>query len=263
MLSLRIGVRLTDLRQPTKKALHTASGLGAEAVEIDARRTFRPSAMTQSAIRHLRKTLEDLGLGVAALAYPTRRGYEVIDDLEPRLEGTRAAMRLAYQLGTPHVVNHIGNIPDAETDPEAWNTLVQSLAELARFGQREGAWLTGLTGSAPLDAVVRLREHLPQGGLALAVDAGELVMHRIDPADFVRRLGADVRYAYLSDGVRDASRGRGMSVPIGRGAVDFPSLLGALEERGYHGYLTIRTSGSDTPTVEIEHAMEYVEALFQ
>ncbi len=263
VLDLRLGIRLVELREPTKKALHTAARLGAAGVEIDVRRQMRPAEWTDTAVRHFRKMLDDLGLRLAALAYPTRRGYEVEEDLERRIDGTRAAMRLAYRLGAGRVVNHIGSVPDPESASTPWSTLRQSLSELARFGEREGAVLAALTGDVPIESIRRLREELPEGALRLAIDPGELVMHRIDPVAYLAELGRDLEYAYLSDGVRDASRGRGVAVPIGRGSVDLPAVLGALEERGYHGFLTIRSSGSDQPLEELDHAVAYIRALFQ
>src|SRR5687767_12822681 len=140
MLQIRIGIRLASLRLPFRKALLAAKELGAEAVEIDARTELRPEELSQTGVRQIRKLLDDLELKVSAVTFYTRRGYDVIEDLEPRLDATRRTLKLAYDLGTNVVVNQIGRVP-AEADSPATSTLVQALTDLGRYGQRVGALL--------------------------------------------------------------------------------------------------------------------------
>ena len=262
MLQLKRAVRLGDLASSPKQALLTAARLRADAVELDARTMFRPSELSQTAIRHLRKTMEDHCLRVAGVAYPTQRGYGAPERLDARLEGTRAAMRLAWQLGATCVVNALGDIPDPDEDPTTWQTLLESLTELARFGDREGAHLAGLTGATPLERVRALREALPEGTLQLAADPGQLVIDRFAPAAYVETFRTEIRYAYASDGIRDAAEGRGRRVPLGQGLVDWPAYLAALEESGFQGCLVVRTCGAHDPITEADDALAYLETLF-
>src|SRR5947209_7363264 len=105
MLQIKLGIELASLKLPFKKALLTARELGAEAVEIDARRELRPEDLTQTAVRQLRKMLDDLNLRVSALSFRTRRGYDVTEELDARIDATKRAMRAAYDLGASVVVN--------------------------------------------------------------------------------------------------------------------------------------------------------------
>ena len=111
MIQLKIGVQLASLRMPFKKALLTAARLGAQAVEIDARKEISVAEMSRTAVRHLRKMMDDLNLRVCAVTFRTRRGYNVTDDLDRRIEATKQAMQMAYQVGTSVVVNQGGRIP--------------------------------------------------------------------------------------------------------------------------------------------------------
>ncbi len=262
MLKLKTAIQLASLQQPFKKALHTAARLGAKGVEIDARHELRPAELTQTGIRHIRKLLDDLNLRVAAVTFPTRRGYDIKQDLQPRIEGTQASMRMAYQLGARCVVNHIGEIDTAESDATSRELLRQSLVELARFGDREGAHLAALTGGASPEQVRALVEELPEASLQLALDPGELASLGIKPEQMITGSGCPVRHVYITDGVTDPARGRGMEVPVGRGVVDFPTLLGTLEEQGYDGYLCVRRDHTPHAPQEIAHALEYLQALF-
>ena len=48
---------------------------------------------------------------------------------------------------------------------------------------------------------------------------------------------------------------------LGRGAADYPSLLGQLEELNYRGYFTILRRTSDNPLDELRAAMQYLRNL--
>ena len=140
MPELKVAIHLPSLRQPFKKALHTAAQLGASAVEIDVRNQLQLSELSGTGVRQLRKMLEDLNLRVAAVSFITRRGYDVLEDLTARVEATKAAMKFAYQMGASVVINCVGRIPSDETDPQ-WTTLIEVLTELGNYGQHIGAFL--------------------------------------------------------------------------------------------------------------------------
>src|SRR5688500_18719928 len=142
--NVKIGIQTRSLRQPLKNALHTAARLGAEGVEIDARSELPPGEMSRTGMRELLKLLSDLNLRVSAVAFPTRRGYDVPDDLERRVFATQAALRFAVELGTDVVINRIGHIPDGADDPR-FVRLVEALTALGIYGERVGARLAAQT----------------------------------------------------------------------------------------------------------------------
>src|SRR6185369_13945150 len=111
MLQIKLGIELASLGLPLKKGLLTARELGAEAVEIDLRKELRPEELSRTGVRQVRKMLDDLNLRISAVSFRTRRGYQVTQDLEGRIEATKRALQLAYDLGTNAVVNHIGRVP--------------------------------------------------------------------------------------------------------------------------------------------------------
>src|SRR6476620_7882921 len=95
---VKIGIQTRSLRQPIRQALITAARLGAAGVEIDARSELRPHDVSRTGIREFHKLMDDMNLRVAAVAFPTRRGYDVPDDLERRVLATQEAMRFAADL---------------------------------------------------------------------------------------------------------------------------------------------------------------------
>lgn len=260
MPELKVAIELRSLRQPFKQALHTAARLGATGVEIDARDDVKPHEFSNTARRQLRKMLEDLGLKVAALSFHTRRGYNVADDLDRRVDATKAAMEFAYSLGASVVVNHVGRVPE-ESDTGAWNLLVDVLRDLGEHSQRAGAWLAAQTGSESAADLKRLFDALPEGSLGIDLDPGNLIINGFSPADVVEQLGQHIVYVHARDGARDPAKRRGLEVPLGRGSADFPQLLGMLEERGYRGWFSIMRQRSDDPLTEIGAAVQYLKNL--
>lgn len=260
MQTRRIGIQLASLRMPFKKALETAARLGAAAVEIDARGEVRPRDFTGTAQRQLRKMLDDLRLKVCAVGFRTRRGYNVVDDLDRRISATKEAMDFAYALGANVVINHVGSIPEEPTGPH-WDQLVDSLTELGKYGQRCGAVLAAETGSESGPSLRKLIDALPDGSLAVNFDPGNLVVNAFPVDEALAALAGRIAHVHAKDGVRDLAQGRGLEVPLGRGTADFPALLGALEEQGYRGFFTIEREKCNQPLEEISAAVEYLRQL--
>jgi sugar phosphate isomerase/epimerase len=256
----KIGIQLASLRLPFKEALLTAARLGAAAVEFDGRSEIRPGELSQTGLRQLRKMLDDLNLRVCAVAFRTRRGYDVPEELEPRLDATRKAMKLAYDLGAGVVINHVGHIPESAGDP-AWSVLVESLADLGKHGHHVGALLAADTGTESGADMARLLAALPTGAVGVNLNPGNLLVNGFSPSEAVAVLGDHILHVHATDGVRDRGQGRGVEVPLGRGSVDFPALCGQLEVRGYRGYFTIERRGAADPLAQVGHPVKYLQSL--
>jgi sugar phosphate isomerase/epimerase len=261
MLQLKKSIRLESLRLPFKKALLMAAEIGADGIEINGRSELRASEMTRTAVRHLAKMLADLNLSVSAIHYPTRRGLGVTDDLDQRLDGIRSAMRLAYDLGCNIVVNKIGRIPEDPQNP-AWTTMIQALTDLGNHSQKSGAWLAARTGSQSAETLKGLIDSLPIHSLAVDFDPGDFVINGFSPTEAMKILGQHVMSFRVRDAVMDLSQGRGIEVQLGRGSVDWPALLGALEENRYAGYLTVERDADENSVEQCSQAMEYLTNLF-
>ncbi len=259
-MPLKIGIQLSSLRMPLQKAIPAAARLGAKAIEIDARSQLRPAELTRTGARQILKLLEDFGLKVAAVSFLTRRGYGSAEEIEARVAATKEALKMAYQLGAPVVVNQVGRVP-AESEGAEWNLLLEALADLGRFGQRTGALLAAQTGTEIGADLARLIAALPAGSIGVDLDPGSLILNDFSPGEAIAALGSHIMHVHATDAVRDLARGRGIEVPLGRGTADFPALLGALEEQSYRGYLTIARHNADDPLAEIGAAVEFLRNL--
>lgn len=260
MPKLKIAVQLRSLRQPLQQALVTAASLAPDGVEFDARLELRPAELSQTATRQLRKRLEDLNLRVSALGFRTRRGYDTLDTLDRRVEATKDALRAAHSLGATHVINAVGAVPEDENDPR-WRLLVDVLSDLGNFGNRVGATLAAETGSEPPSRLRALIDRLPSGSLAVSLDPAALVLRGYDPHEAIAQLAEHIVCVTARDATRDRTASEGFEVSLGRGTVDFPTLLAELEQRDYRGYFTVAREQAADPVRELGRAIQYLRNL--
>ena len=265
MADIRIGVQLSSLRLPFQKALYTAASLGAQAVEIDARNELRPRDLSETGARQIRKLMSDFNLKVCAVRFATKRSYDDPEHLDARVEATKDAMTLARRLGCEFVINQLGGCLASEMDDDAlavsppYGHLLGVLSDLGRFGQHSGAMLLAETGSEPPERLKKLLSELPESSIGVDFNPGQLIVNGFSSTDAVRELGRDIMHVHTVDAVRDLARGRGLEVQLGRGSVDFPNLLGLLEEWGYRGFFTVQRSGDGNPIRVVADAIEYLK----
>jgi sugar phosphate isomerase/epimerase len=260
MLQIKLSIELASLRLPLKKGLLTARDLGAEAIQIDLRNELSPEDLSRTGVRAVRKVLDDLNLRLSAVAFRTRRGYGVLADLEERVEATKRAMSVAYELGTSVLVNHIGRIPN-DSDPRARTTMVEVLTDLGHYGQKCGAFLAAETGTESGDELAAFIDSLPPGSISVDFNPANLIKQGHSPADAMRALAAHVTHFHATDATRDVAQGRGFEVPLGQGTAEIPELLALLEEQQYRGYLTISRHDSRSPIEDVKQAMTFLRNL--
>src|SRR5438552_14593503 len=150
MNRLKIGIRLESLGLPLRKALQEASRLGVGGVQGDAVGDLSPSQLSETGRREFRHLLRAYNLELTALGCPLRRGLDVAEDQQPRLEHVRKVMAQSYDLGAARIVLEAGRAPTAEemTSPRA-ALLNEALKVLSQHGDRTGVLLALETGLEP------------------------------------------------------------------------------------------------------------------
>ena len=260
MFTNRLAVSAGGLSRHFRDSLKIAHDLGLDGVEIDGRYGLSATEMSRSGLRQIQKWLDDYSLRVAAVSFPTRRGYGDPGALEARVLATKSAMQMAYDLGARLLTLHVGDIPDSPESNE-WKLLVEVLADLGTWGDRVGTTIAVEAGRADPDDLLRLFEALPEGAVTCALSTGLLVVHRHDPVEAIHGLGQHVTYVQATDAIAGPIAGRGRAVVLGTGQVDFPAVLGSLEEHAYHSWLTLEAVEPVAARQEIENAIGFLRSI--
>jgi sugar phosphate isomerase/epimerase len=260
---LNISVRLTAFDSPTqkipfKKALLAASRAGVRGVEIEAGNHLRPSDLTDTAKRQLRKMLDDFNLRISSIRFQTRRGYDVMANLDERIDATKQMMRMAYALGAPYVVNQIGQI-NSNTESASWRQLRSSMEDRGKFGAHVGAFLAAETGTDSGEDLAKLLNDFEGGFISVAYNPGQLIVNEHDAKESLKQLGERVGLVIAQDGVLDLAKRRGVEVPLGYGTADFPEILGMLEDHQYRGFFVV--GRPDCGAQEVSDAISYLKNL--
>jgi len=260
----RICTSTVHLSATLRTALRRARQLGLDGVEIDARHGLGPDGLSQSGRRQIRKWIEDEGMTIAAVAFPTRGGYSDPERLEGRIAATKEAMTLAHDLGAAVVTNHVGDIAAkaAEGSPDPRRTLlVEVLTDLGAWGQRAGAVFAAEVGRAGPGELRSLLDELPDGAVGCHLITGAALVHGHDPVAAVGTLGQRIVHVHATDAIAGAYAGRGRSVVLGTGQVDLPAVLAALDDRGYRGWIGIEPVDTVGTDGEITAALEAIAAV--
>ncbi|HMO12512.1 MAG TPA: sugar phosphate isomerase/epimerase family protein [Pirellulaceae bacterium] len=257
MLQLKTGIPLAAINQPLKQALPIAHELGVQGIELNARTELRPSELSKTGVRHLRKLLQDYNLQVCSVTFPTRRGFGIAQDLEQRLDATKAALRMAFDLGC----NHVSNFVSVASEGTEATILNEAMTDLANFGQRIGARFAIRTRQDSGEVLNQFINSLPPTGIVVDFDPAELLIHKHSAVESLTALAEHVVHFRARDAVHDLSLGKALAVQLGRGSNDWPSLLGKLEEYQYTGFLTIDPQNINALD-EAKESLEYLQNLF-
>jgi sugar phosphate isomerase/epimerase len=239
MIRHPLGLRL-DSNRPVREQIHEAARMGARGVVLDAIGDLSPPRLSETGRRELRHLLRTVELSLVALSLPTRRSFDTTDQLDDRIRRADLAFALAYELGTNLVLARVGQVPP-DDDPQRREAFTLALSSLGQRADHRGVRLAIETGSDPGRRLKAFLDSQGLVGLAASIDPSSLLRAGIDPVAASRELSTWVAHAYAGDAAGTGSGAvpnpRGFGFPAG--ALDWEEYLGALEEIGYRGFLTV------------------------
>ena len=207
-----------------------------------------PQNLTQTGRREITHLLRSFDLSVSAVVCPLRRGLDIAEDLEPRMEQIRLTMALAFELGPRLVIIQAGQVPVTPPPPDASDAptpadpraalMKESLEALGQHGDRTGVTLALDTGLDSPETLVNYLKSIDVGSLAVNFNPANLVISGHNPLDAVRTFHKRIASVHAQD-ARRISPNRMATVPLGHGDLDWMQLLANFEEIEYRGPLTV------------------------
>ncbi|MEO1497694.1 MAG: sugar phosphate isomerase/epimerase family protein [Planctomycetota bacterium] len=269
------------LRQPLEKALPSLAALGYRGVELMA---DVPHAWPAGLLEEQKQAIRD-GLAASGLEISNINAFmmnAVADPRQPywhpswtdpdvhyrtiRIEHTKRSLRLAADLGAPHITTEPGGPPfDGQSRDEALALFVEGLLPCVELAEELGVGL--LVEPEPgllveqFDEFDELLDRLGSTRVGLNFDIGHAYCVGEDPQDFVARMAPRTRHYHLEDIA--ASRVHEHLVP-GHGAIDFRATIEAIRDTGYDGWLTVELYPyADEPDAAAREAIDYLAPLVQ
>jgi len=275
--------------------LPEARKLGVAAIELSAMGELWPQNLTQTGRREILHLLRSHDLAVSALVCPLRRGLDVAEDLEPRLEQIRLTMALAFDLDPRLLIIQAGRVPASPPpgrevppsspllppgeasptspplplgegpgvrvpdDPRAL-LMQESLDALGRHGDRTGVTIALDTGLDSPESLVTYLSSFDVGSLAVNFNPANLVIAGHSPYDAVRTFHKRIASVHAQD-ARRISPNRMATVPLGHGDLDWMMLLSVLDEVEYRGWLVVERESGDRTAVDVAAGVAFLRRL--
>jgi len=242
MPALRFAAATRHFKQPIRQSIDTAAAIGATGVQFDVRNELKPSELSETGRRHLKRQLGEQRLELASFEYPTRRAFHDKAQLDARIAGLKGALEFAYSMGVTVVVGRVGRIPD-DPDLPAFKLLCDVLNDIARHSNKVGATFAITPTNDSVDGLRNLFEHVTDGPIGLNLDPAGLIMSDCDPVETYR-----------------AFYDRVLSVQI-RDEVVWDELLALLEEGSFRGWLVATRSSGDERINDMARAIRYIRTV--
>lgn len=257
---MKIGVRLESLGLPLRRALERAGSLSVPGVQLDAVGDLAPDNLSQTGRRAFRNLLRSHNLELTALGCPMRRGLDVADKLEARLEHVRKVLSLSVDLGPRRAIVEAGRIPD-DDKTAAYTLLSESLLALGHHGDKLGAVLALETGNESGETLARFLARFDTGGLGANFDPANVLINGFDPYAAISALGARIAHVHAKDARQSGASRSAAEVALGHGDLDWLRLLALLEEVEYKGWLTVERESGDRKLADVTEGVAFLRRL--
>lgn len=281
MERFKIGVMLDSFKIGIDQAIEEAARLGAQGVQAYAvEGEMKPANLSETRRKDIFNRIQEHGMVVAAICGDLGgHGFTREEENPHKIEESKRIMELAKMLACDVVTTHIGVVPTDDTC-RRYETLVLACRELGEFAQSLDAAYAVETGPETPEILCKFLNDVGTRGFCVNYDPANLVMVTgSDPVQGVHTLKDYIVHTHAKDGqmlkqadpqvIYDFFAEGGiddlnlkdyfLETPLGEGDVDFEAYLRALDEIGYHGFLTIEREVGDTPAKDLAHAVRFLK----
>lgn len=261
MYNFPIGVILESFRTDRSSAIKKAAQIGANGIQMYATQGENsPENLNAAARKALLDEVKSNGLVFSALCGDFDKGF-TNPELNPELiERSKRIIDLALDLETNIVTTHIGKVPE-DSSCDTYKIMQQACFELAEYADGVNAHFAIETGPEKATVLRSFLDTLGSTGVAVNLDPANLVMDwGDDPVAAVHTLAKYIVHTHAKDGIQLlGEQPPYLELPLGKGKVDFPAYLKALEEEGFKGFLTIEREVGETPEKDIRLAYDFLK----
>ena len=257
MANFRLGVVLEPLGLPPRKSFERAASLGAICVQFDVAGDLRPEALTQTGRREVKTILRSLGLQLAAVQVPLRRGLDVADDQQERIDHIRKAIDFAGELGAGCLVIPCPKLP-ADSETARSKVLKETLAAIGLHGLHRCAAVALECG---IDSAETLEVWLtPEVPLQVAFDPANFLANGHDPIAVLSKLARHIVHVQARDVRSGTLSGGAKEVAVGAGDVEWIPLVATLDAYDELAGVSVVVDREDGPqrALDVENGLKFL-----
>jgi sugar phosphate isomerase/epimerase len=239
-----------------EETIQRIAGIGYKGIELlaDVPHAW-PAGLLPERVEAIRRALDDAGLTISninafmmnAIADP-RQPYWHPSWIDPdphyraiRREHTKRALKLAADLGAPHITTEPGGpLADGQTREQALDIFYEEFMPCVEWADHYDVPI--LIEPEPellierFDEFLEFHERVDSADVQLNFDVGHAYCVGEDPQDWVERMKDFTTHYHFEDIA--PTRVHQHLVP-GRGAIDFAATLQAIRNTNYDGWLTV------------------------
>lgn len=253
---------------PLDETIKRIASIGYDGIEIGAAAPHAyPDYLSTERRRKIKDLLDENGLELSGMlpAPGGGPGHNVSSPLSEErrvaIEQYKKIIELCSELGGSTVLYVAGWQIFGTERAQAWQWSREALSEISKTASDHG--VTVAVEPTPEDSnliescddALELMEQISSPNVKVMFDTNHALYRNEVPTDYVYRMGNALHYVHLSEAGR---------LPPGAGEADFVSLVDALRDIGYEGYLSMEI-GFNQPDVEPDQvarqAYDYVKPL--
>jgi fructoselysine 3-epimerase len=242
--------------------------IGYEGIEIGAGSPHAyPPCLTKERRKHIRKVLDDNGIALSSMlpALSGGPGHNLTSPIPEERRHTidhyKDLVELTAEWGGKIVLYIPGWIIFGTTFKQAWEWSTAALSEIADKAARFDVTLVIEPVSFDTNFVdkgeeaIEMMEEVNKPNVKLMFDTFHTLYRKEPSSDYIYRMGKNLRHMHISDNNR---------LPPGQGRGDFISVINALKDIDFDGYLTMEL-GFDRRDIEPDfvarQSYEYLKPL--
>lgn len=226
---------------PLEEVIQRLARIGYDGIEIGAAAPHAyPDYLTRDAIKSVRQALEDNGIACSSMlpAPGGGAGFNVASanplERAAAVDQYKKVADLCREWGAPTLVYVAGWQIFGTSRKDAWSWTCESLNEISEFASDLTIAVEPTSSDSNLidscDDVIELMDQLNKPNIGAMFDTFHTLYRNEVPTDYVCRLGKRLKHIHFAEVDRE---------PPGSGVVDYVSLIQALRDVGYDGYLAM------------------------
>jgi fructoselysine 3-epimerase len=242
--------------------------IGYEGIEIGAGSPHAyPPCLTKERRKHIRKVLDDNGIALSSMlpALSGGPGHNLVSPIPEERRHTidhyKDLVELSAEWGGKILLYIPGWIVFGTTYEQAWEWSTAALSDIAEKAEKFDITLVIEPVSFDTNFVdkgeeaIEMMEEVNKPNVKLMFDTFHTLYRKEPSSDYIYRMGKNLRHMHISDNNR---------LPPGQGRGDFISVINALKDIDFDGYLTMEL-GFDRRDIEPDfvarQSYEYLKPL--